>query len=63
MTVERNIELTCSKDINCLDLSYEEMIFYVTHNFYLIMNFLEIKYKKLADERLKIILLRKWSTL
>jgi len=45
MKLERMIELTCNKNIDISFLSYQEMIYYTMHNFYLQMNYLYIKTK------------------
>ncbi len=45
MNLNRQIELTCNNNINVNELSYDEMLYYTTHNFYLFMKFLNYKYK------------------
>lgn len=53
MTLERNIELTCCKDVDVTALTMHEMVFYTTHNFYLQLNFFIIKYTKNYEPKLR----------
>lgn len=53
MTLERNIELTCCKEIDVTALTMHEMVFYTTHNFYLQLNFFIIKYTKNYEPKLR----------
>ncbi len=44
MKLETLIKLTCNKDVDISILSYQEMIYYTMHNFYLQVNYLNLKY-------------------